>query len=57
MKDWNGMLDELLYDESDTLNEWEIGFLESMDEVRGRKGTPTGPMIKKLSQIWDKVFN
>lgn len=48
------MLDELLDDDSDRLNSWEIEFIENLNQKRNRPLTE--PQADKLQQIWDKVF-
>lgn len=51
------MIDELLQDESDKLNDWEIGFLE--DIVRKNEAgilDMTTKRRNKINQIWQKVF-
>lgn len=53
-KDQLSMLDELLGDDSDRLNSWEINFLE--DFHRHRDKTLTDRQEQKLRQIWDKIF-
>jgi len=48
------MLTELLADESDTMNDWEVKFLESVDV---QLYPLTGDQIRTLKKIWDRVFN
>jgi len=47
------MLTELLADESDTMSDWEIGFIESLDV---QLYPLTGDQVKTLKKIWEKVF-
>jgi hypothetical protein len=47
------MLNELLADDSDTMTEWEIGFIERIDEWRGDLRVA---QVKSLEKIWAKVF-
>ncbi len=51
------MLTELLADESDTMNKWEIEFTESLDAQFEKGYSLTGDQIRVLKKIWDKVFN
>lgn len=48
------MLDELLKDESDRMNAWEIEFLESLNRQRDRQWSES--QIAVLEQIWEKVY-
>ena len=48
------MLDELLTDDSDTLSDWEIDFIESMDKKR--RLDLSDRESAKLIQVWDKAF-
>ena len=50
--DHKKMVAELLDDESDRLNDWEIEFLESVN----RRDSFTDRQKEKLEQLWDKVF-
>ena len=47
------MLNELLNDDSDRLSEWEMGFLESLDELRD---VLSDRQADKLEAVWKKVF-
>ena len=56
------MLYELLADESDAINEWEMDFLQSMSKIHpSLDGRPCGPRLTpkqhiKLEQIHGAVF-
>ena len=56
--DWSAMLDELLGDESDTMNGWEVEFVESLARQRDTRVDfdPTGKQFDRLLEIWQKVF-
>lgn len=47
------MLTELLADESDTMSDWEVKFIESVD---AQLYPLTGDQVKQLKKIWEKVF-
>jgi len=51
------MITELLDNDSGKMNRWEIGFIESSDAQMEKGCALTGPQIKQLKKIWDKVFN
>lgn len=53
-KDQLEMLDELLQDDSDRMNDWEINFIEDFNRKRDMKLTDR--QEQKLRSIWDKVF-
>ena len=49
----NGLLDQVFVD-NDKLDEWDMGFLESLDANRS---TELNDYQKsKLNQIWNRVF-
>ena len=50
------MLNELLADDSDKMNAWEVEFLDSLDSQDGWVGELSGNQADKLAQIWAKVF-
>lgn len=50
------MLDELLDDESDSMSDWELEFIESLDRQRGRAPLWSQKQLKVLVRVWDKVF-
>ena len=50
------MLNELLADDSDKMNAWEVEFLDSLDSQDGWVGELSGNQVDKLAQIWAKVF-
>lgn len=57
--DWTAILSELLNDDSDTMNAWEVEFIDSLREQRHRKGSEWCPSPKQLAALgkaWDKVF-
>lgn len=49
------MLDELLADDSDKMNKWEIGFIEGIDKRDPYLSLSVG-QIHILEEIWAKVF-
>lgn len=54
---WEGMLRELLDDESDTMSAWEIGFIESIERKSKREGfSPSPRQAACLNKIWNRVF-
>ena len=50
------MVLELLDDDSGKMNKWKIGFTESLDRQLEKGDSLTGPQIKQLKKLWEKVF-
>jgi len=48
------LLTELLADESGTMDDWDIKFIESLDV---QLYPLTGNQTRQLKKIWQKVFN
>ena len=48
------MIDELLGNDNDKLNDWEIGFLESLKNEN--RDVLTEKQFMKLETIWMRVF-
>ena len=51
-----GMVQELMADMSDTMNDWEVKFVTSVDGKLDRGWPLTTHQQLKLEQIWAKVF-
>ena len=55
--DYEGMIDDLMQDDSDTLSAWEVEFIEAMsDRLCERQNELSSKMEAKIVSIWEKVF-
>jgi hypothetical protein len=55
--DCKKMIRECQNDESDTLSEWEMDFLSSVENQTNHGGELTGKQMHILERIWDKLFS
>jgi len=57
MTNHKNMIDELLNDTSDTMNDWELGFIEDMARLDQDDADHLSPNRKTtIEKIWGKVF-
>lgn len=50
---WSGELDDLLaLDEG--LSDWEVSFIDSVNDMRREHGSVTPKQVLKIRQIWDE---
>lgn len=58
MSDWTSEYQQLLEDcekRSDRLNDWELGFVDSLEKQIANGYRPTPKQIEALDQIWERA--